>query len=129
MSENNIKDLITGSMESIKGMVDVSNVIGEPVTTPDGTVIIPVAKVSCGFGASGFEVPSKISIENKNYPFGGGSGGGVCIEPIAFLVVSGGNVRVIPTAQSGDLVSKIIDNIPVVMDKFNEYVIKNFKKD
>ncbi len=129
MADNSIKDLITGAMQSIKEMVDVNNVIGEAVTTPDGTVIIPVAKVTCGFGASGFEMAAKMNNVGQPYPFGGGSGGGLSIEPIAFLVVSGGNVRLIPAANSTDVVSKIIDAVPPMVDKLNDYFTKHFKKE
>ena len=91
MSEKNLEGLLNVSLENIKGLVDSNSIIGSPITTPDGTTIIPVSKVSFGFASGGSDFPSASPKEM----FGGGSGGGVTIQPMAFLVIKGESVRMI----------------------------------
>lgn len=130
--DNNIKDLISAAMSSMKSIVEVNTIIGEPVTAADGTLIIPVTKVSCGFGAGGCEMPNKETREDTAYPFGGGSGGGVKMEPVAFLVISNNNVKVLPVGTSHNAVEKLLDMVPDLIDKVNKviggYVKKEKKK-
>ncbi|MCI6495554.1 MAG: GerW family sporulation protein, partial [Anaeromassilibacillus sp.] len=90
MEEHPINKLMDTTMQKIKEMVDVNTIIGDPITTPDGTTIIPISKVSYGFAAGGTDFPSKR--ENRDN-FGGGSGAGVSITPIGFLTVCKGDVR------------------------------------
>ena len=90
--EHPIGSLMDTTMEKIKEMIDVNTIIGEPITSPDGTLIIPVSKVSYGFAAGGSDLPTKK--ENKDC-FGGGSGAGVTIQPVAFLTVYQGDVRLV----------------------------------
>ena len=90
-----IEGLMQTAMESIKAMVNVNTILGEPVETPDGTVIVPVSRVSLGFGAGGSEFEPK-GRDTGGYPFGGGSGAGISRHPVAFLVVGGGQVRLLP---------------------------------
>lgn len=121
MSKGNINDMIGTMMESIKEVVKVSTVVGEAVNAPDGSVIIPVTKVSCGFGATGVEIPSKTALKEE-YPFGGGSGGGLSIEPMGFMVLKEGNVRVVPMTTEQSTVEKLIDMVPPMVDKLNSIV-------
>ena len=114
--DNNIKELISAAMSSIKSIVEVNTIIGEPVTAADGTMIIPVTKVSCGFGAGGCELPGKNNQTQTAYPFGGGSGGGLKVEPVAFLVVCNNNVKVIPVGTSQSSVEKLLDMVPELID-------------
>ena len=98
MDEHPIQSLIKTSMESIKEMVDVNTVVGDAVETQDGTVIIPVSRVCFGFAAGGSEFDVKTSKENdkgekSKLPFGGGSGAGVSVQPMAFMVVGQGQIR------------------------------------
>ena len=120
-----IEGLMDTAMSNIKAMVDVNTVVGTPVTAPDGTIIIPVSTVSFGFGAGGSEfgdepnsTPIQASGEN-NTKFGGGCGGGANVKPIAFLVVSGGNIKLLPVTPESSPVNKIIDMVPDVMEKVN----------
>ena len=122
--KGNINEMIDAMMNSIKDVVKVSTVVGDTVTAPDGSVIIPVTKVSCGFGATGVEIPSKSAIKEE-YPFGGGSGGGLSIEPMGFMVLKEGNVRVVPMAADQSTVEKIIDMVPPMVDKLNG-IIKSY---
>ena len=120
-----IEGLMDTAMSNIKAMVDVNTVVGTPVTAPDGTIIIPVSTVSFGFGAGGSELgdkpnstPIQASGEN-NTKSGGGRGGGANVKPIAFLVVSGGNIKLLPVTPESSPVNKIIDMVPDVMEKVN----------
>ena len=116
-----IGNLMNITMEKIKEMVDVNTIVGTPITAADGTLIIPVSKVSYGFASGGSDLPTKN--ENKDL-FGGGSGAGVTIQPIAFLTVYQGNVRLISVG-GGDNLEKIFEMVPDVVDKVKSF----FKKD
>jgi len=127
MSDHPIQGLMQTAMENIKGMVDVNTIVGDPVETPDGSVILPISKVAFGFAAGG----SDFRIEDddrsstsangqpgvKMLPFGGGSGGGVSIRPIAFLVVGKEGVHIVPLDNQTHLFEKIIDAAPGLIDK------------
>ena len=110
------------TMEKIKEMIDVNTIIGEPITSPDGTLIIPVSKVSYGFAAGGSDLPTKK--ENKDC-FGGGSGAGVTIQPVAFLTVYQGDVRLVSVDREEGTADKLVNMIPDVLKKVKGV----FKKD
>ncbi len=116
---NNISEMIKTAMESFKGMIDTSSVVGEAITAPDGSVIIPVTQVTCGFGAGGSDIPSKTEGTN---PFGGGSGGGVKVKPVAFLVIANDRIRLIPVETTSGPVEKILDLVPDMVDKVNKII-------
>ena len=124
MSDHPIEGLMDTAMTNIKSMVDVNTVVGTPVTTPDGTMIIPVSTVSFGFGAGGCDFDGKKSAlqpgEKPN--FGGGCGGGANVKPIAFLVVGNGTVKLMPVTPETSPVNKIIDLVPEMVDKVNSIV-------
>lgn len=120
--EHPIGNLMNTTMEKIKEMIDVNTIIGEPITSPDGTLIIPVSKVSYGFASGGSDLPTKK--ENKDC-FGGGSGAGVTIQPVAFLTVYQGDVRLISVDQEEGTADKLVNMIPDVLKKVKGV----FKKD
>ena len=120
--EHPIGSLMDTTMEKIKEMIDVNTIIGEPITSPDGTLIIPVSKVSYGFAAGGSDLPSKK--ENKDC-FGGGSGAGVTIQPVAFLTVYQGDVRLVSVDREEGTADKLVSMIPDVLKKVKGV----FKKD
>lgn len=120
--EHPIGSLMDTTMEKIKEMIDVNTIIGEPITSPDGTLIIPVSKVSYGFAAGGSDLPTKK--ENKDC-FGGGSGAGVTIQPVAFLTVYQGDVRLVSVDREGGTADKLVNMIPDVLKKVKGV----FKKD
>ncbi|MBQ6906893.1 MAG: sporulation protein YtfJ, partial [Clostridia bacterium] len=95
MAQYELESLLSASIDGLKGMVDTNTVIGKPVETSDGTTIIPVTRVSVGYGMGGWNYEGKKNsdLEFKNDGITAGSGGGVTINPIGFLVVSGGNVK------------------------------------
>lgn len=130
MADHPIEGLMDTAMSNIKAMVDVNTIVGDAVTTPDNTVIIPISTVSFGFAAGGSEFSPKkgnVCDSATNSLFGGGSGGGANVKPIAFLVVSNGNVRLLPVGGSSSTADKIIDIVPEMVDKLNS-VISGIKK-
>lgn len=115
-----IEGLMNVAMENIKGMVDVSTIVGEPVVTPDGATIVPISRVSFGFGAGGSEFSSNpLDKKNDRSMFGGGSGGGATIKPVAFLVVNKDTIRVLPISDTISTVDRVVDMIPDAINKFN----------
>lgn len=120
--EHPIGNLMNITMEKIKEMIDVNTIIGEPITSPDGTLIIPVSKVSYGFASGGSDLPTKK--ENKDC-FGGGSGAGVTIQPVAFLTVYQGDVRLVSVDSEEGTADKLVNMIPDVLKKVKGV----FKKD
>lgn len=125
MSEHPINSLMDTSMRKIKEMIDVNTVVGDPITTPDGTTIIPVSKVTYGFASGGSDLPT--NKENREC-FGGGSGAGVTIQPIGFLSIAKGNVRFIPVDKYDGAADRIVGMIPEAFDKISSFIKKD-KKD
>ena len=123
MEKHPIGELMENTMGKLREMVDVNTIIGQPITTADGITLIPISKVSFGFAAGGSDFQSKNGKESQINPFGGGSGAGVKIEPVSFVVIHGGNVRVL-SANAGDMSSleKVLDSIPGLIDKVKEYL-------
>ncbi|AND41784.1 MULTISPECIES: GerW family sporulation protein [Cytobacillus] len=121
MSDHPIQGLMTTAMENLKEMIDVNTIIGDPVETPDGSVILTVSKVGFGFAAGGSEfMLDGQSGEEKGHPFGGGSGGGVSITPIAFLIVNSQGVKMVHLDESTHLYEKILDLAPQAVDKIQQ---------
>ena len=113
-----VQNVMNTAMQNIKDMLDVNTVVGNPITAPDGTVIIPVSRVGVGFASGGSDFNSKASPENPN--FGGGSGAGISITPVAFLVVSSkGEVSIIPVNSNGvgSGIDKLVASVPEVIDQ------------
>ncbi len=121
MTEHPIEGLMSSAMKSIQKMVEVNTIIGDPLKASDDTVIIPVSKVGFGFAAGGSEfMPGELKssdFEEHEIPFGGGSGGGVSITPVAFLVLREGNMELVHMDQHAHLYEKIIDLIPELLQR------------
>lgn len=129
MAEHPIKGLMETAMKSIKDMVDVNTIVGNPVETSDGTVIIPISKVSFGFGSGGSEFGQKSQLApDANSNFGGGAGGGATIEPVAFMIVGQGQIKLMPVNTTPSPYDGIIEKIPTVIDKFTEFIAKKKEK-
>ncbi len=122
MSEHPINNLMSTVMENIKGMIDVNTIIGDPVETSNGTMIIPISKVGFGFAAGGSDIPTK---NPGDKPFGGGSGAGVSISPIGFLVVTADQIKMVPVSSGNTPIDKLVDYIPVAIEKVNGMIKKN----
>lgn len=122
MSEHPIQGLMKTAMENLKEMVDVNTIVGDPVETPDGSVIIPVSKVGFGFAAGGSQFVIDKAPGEKEHPFGGGSGGGVSITPIAFLIVSASGVKMVHLDENTHLYEKLMDFAPQIVEKIQQMV-------
>lgn len=123
-----IGDLMTTTMQKIREMVDVNTIVGEPIRTPEGITIIPVSKLSFGFASGGSDFTTKNQPADKNNCFGGGSGAGVNIMPIAFLIIKGDTVKLLPVAApAGTTADRIIEMVPELVDKVTDFMDK--KKD
>ena len=128
MSEHPIEGLMITAMNSIQDMIDVNTIIGEPIETSNNIVIIPISKVSFGFAAGGSEFKGETIDEytkrdkeeaiQYRLPFGGGSGAGVTINPIAFLVIQSNNVKLMPVNHTSSL-DKLLDYMPDLIEKTN----------
>lgn len=128
MTEHPVNDLMGSTMEKIKAMVDANTVVGQPIVTDDVT-IIPVSRVSFGFASGGSDFASKHQKPGGNNAFGGGSGAGVNVEPLAFLIVRGDNVRLLPVMPPpGGAIDRAIDMVPEVVDKITNFVEKQQEK-
>lgn len=129
MAEHPIQGIMSSALHNIKEMIDVNTIVGTPVTAQDGTVIIPVSRVAFGFGAGGSEFGGSVVKEDGlKSNFGGGSGAGVSINPVAFLVVSNGNVRLLTLSSSSTSVDKVIDMVPEIITKFKDTFSKKENK-
>ena len=125
MNEHPIEGLMDVTLEKIKSMVDSNTIIGNPINMPDGTLILPVSKVSFGFATGGSDFPSKTSKQL----FGGGGGAGVSISPIAYVVVRGNSVRMLQLADTSNSVDRAIGMMPEMVDKVADLFGKNKKND
>ena len=134
MSENKLNDIIQTSLDSIRSMVDSNTVIGSPITTANGTLVIPVSKVFVGFASGGVDYLGK-NTQNTSHTvnnFGGGGGTGLTVSPVAFLVVSPhGDVQLLnvnePTSDKSDPVSQIVgllDRSPELIEKLKAIFVK-----
>ena len=103
-------------------MVDVNSIVGDPITAPDGTIIIPISKISYGFASGGSDFPSKVQSEKEF--FGGGTGAGISINPIAFLTISNGNVKLLQIDPYNSSADRIVGMVPDVVDKISGIVSK-----
>ena len=126
MSQN-LPNMLQDTISKIREIVDVNNVIGDPITTPDGVTIIPVSKVSVGFGGGGSDFVSK-NPNKQDAPFGGGVGGGVKVTPICFLIVKDGNVRMMPVATPANTTAdRIVEMVPDTLDKISAFIDSHSK--
>lgn len=130
METHPIEGLMKSTLENLKDMIDVNTIVGDPVETVDGTLIIPISSVSLGFASGGSEFPPKTqNNSNSKFPFGGGSGSGVTIKPVAFLVIKEDSVRLLPVNQKNTY-DKIVDGVPQIIDMLkNSFSQKTSKKD
>ena len=122
--DNKVQGLMGVSIDKIREMVDVSTVVGDPITAPDGTILIPVSKVAYGFASGGSDLPNKGNREL----FGGGGGAGINITPIAFLVIQQGEVRVLPMVSTPDTNNQLVNMVPELVNKVTDLFSKKKEK-
>lgn len=122
-----LNDMMGNSIEKIKTMADANTVIGEAIHTPDGVTLIPVSKVKYGFAGGGSDFAAKGYPANKENPFGGGTGASVSITPVAFLVIKGESVRLLPVAEpASNSLERLVELLPELIDQISE--LKKQKK-
>ena len=120
-----LNDLMRSAMEKVREMADTNAIVGQPITTPDGVTLIPISKVSMGFGCGGGDYGK---VQPKS--FGGGSGAGVNIAPVAFLVIKDGVTRVLPVAVPPvSTVDRVVEMVPGVLDRVEKFFDKKEDKD
>lgn len=114
-----LSDLMETTMTKIREMVDSNSIIGEPITTPDGVTVIPVSRVSFGFGTGGSDYGRTVD------KFGGAGAAGVKIDPVSFLIIKDGVTRVVPVALPAvGPIDRVLDLVPEVMDRVENFVAK-----
>ncbi|OPJ57255.1 GerW family sporulation protein [Alkalithermobacter paradoxus] len=131
-SNSPIEDLMKTTMENMKNMIDVNTVIGDPIETSNGTVIIPISKVSFGFASGGGEYSKGRresgrveEVTKEGYPFAGGTGAGVSVQPVGFMIVGNNETKLIPVDQNITMVDTVLNTIPKVMEKIQNMIDKN----
>ena len=122
MSEHPINSIMDTSLKKIKELIDVNSIIGDPITAPDGTTIIPISKVTYGFASGGSDLPTK---KDSKDCFGGGAGAGVTIQPVGFLSIAKGNVKFIPIEKYDGAADRIVGMIPEAFDKISSFIKKD----
>ena len=124
MDRHPIGDFNETTLGKIKEMVDVNTIVGTPITTPDGITLIPVTKVIFGFGSGGGDYPAK-----DTTGFGGGGGAGVKLDPVGFLVINDGVVKMLNiSAPANTTVDRLVEQLPDVMDKIDQFIDKHKKE-
>ena len=126
MAEHPIQGLMNVTMDTIRQMADSNTIIGKPIKTDDGTTILPVSRISFGFASAGTDFDGK-NAANKDL-FGGGSGAGVNIQPVAFLVVKDGCVRTIQLSDGSNTVDRALTMLPELVDKVSALLKKEEKQ-
>ena len=119
-----INGLMDSSLQNLRKLVDADTIIGEAITTPDGTVIIPVSKVSFGFASGGSDLPTN----KQGELFGGGAGGGVSVQPLGFLVIKDGKVDLLQMNDNKTTADRVVNMMPEMVDKLSGLVKKEKKR-
>ncbi|MCY6370294.1 GerW family sporulation protein [Clostridium ganghwense] len=116
METHPIEGLMKSTLENLKDMIDVNTIVGDPIETVDGTLIIPISSLSLGFASGGSEFEQKAqNNSNTKYPFGGGAGSGITVKPVAFLVIKEDCIRLLPVDQKNTY-DRIVDGVPQIID-------------
>ena len=123
-----LSNMIENTLSKVKEMISVNDVVGTPITTPEGVTIIPISKVSVGFGGGGSDFVSKNANKQEN-PFGGGVGGGVNVVQVAFIIIKGDSVRMMPVAAPANTTAdRVVELVPDVLDKISNFVESHTEK-
>ncbi len=124
MSEHAINGFVGISMEKIRNFVDTNTMMGDPINCKDGTTVIPISKISVGFGSGGSDLPTRTA---KEY-FAGGAGGGISIKPVGFLVAKDGDVKLVQLTMNADKANVLLDMVPGLVDKVISLIPKKGDK-
>ncbi len=125
MADHPIEGMMDTTLEKIRQMVDVNSVVGDPITSPDGVTIVPISKINYGFASGGSDLPAKTQPEKQF--FGGATGAGVTITPVAFLTISGSDVRLLRVDPGNTSVDRVIEQVPGLIDKIGGWIGKKRK--
>lgn len=130
LTEHPIEGLMKTTMNSLKEMVDVNTIIGDPVQSPDGLVIIPVSKISFGFASGGSEFNKVMEVQEggiteDKIPFGGGSGAGVSVQPVGFIVAGNNQIKLLTVDEGNTALSNLFDFMSKLADNIQQSVKKN----
>ena len=134
-NENKIPEIIRSSIENIRSMVDANTMVGDPINTPAGTVIIPISKISVGIASGGVDYANKQESPARPQNFGGGGGTGLTVAPVGFLVVdSDGDVEFINVSQKGkpdpvDQIADFVERTPDIIAKIKDIFSKDSKEE
>lgn len=120
MSDHPIEGMMNTTLEKIKEMVDINTIVGDPITSPDGSILIPVSKISYGFASGGSDFPTKMQTEKAF--FGGGTGAGVSITPVAFITICNGTVKLLQIDPYNSSADRVIGMFPEIVDKISGLV-------
>jgi len=125
-----INELMATTLQKIREMVDVNTIVGEPIPAGDGVILIPISRLSFGFASGGSDFTSKNQKPDAENAFGGGSGAGVNISPVAFLIVNGESVKLLPVASpAGSTLDRVVEMVPDLVDKVTGFLEKQQDKD
>lgn len=120
---SNVSDLMGQTVEKIRQSVDANTIIGQPIVTADGTTLIPITKINIGIGVGGSDLKHKESGQVQG--FGGGSGAGITVNPVGFIVVSNGDVTVLPiSGNPSSTADKVVELVPEIVNKITELFAK-----
>jgi sporulation protein YtfJ len=129
LPEHPIEGLMKTTMNSLKEMVDVNTIVGDPVQSPDGSVIIPVSKISFGFASGGSEFnkcrKNNDLMDEEKLPFGGGSGAGVSVQPVGFIVVGNNQVKLLTVDEGNSALTNLFDFVGKMADNMQQSFKKN----
>ena len=125
--DNRVKDMLEGAVKSIRTACDANSVVGEPITMPDGTLVVPISRLSFGFGGGGGDFEAKNS--QNDGTFAGGLGGGASVRAEAFLVISNGNVRLITMDGGSSPLDRLIDLVPEAVNTVSGFIAKRKNND
>ena len=124
----NLPNMLENTMAKIREMVDSNSVVGEPISAGDGVTIVPISKISIGFGGGGSDFTTK-NANVQEIPFGGGVGAGVKVTPVAFLVIKDGSVRMLPVAAPANTTAdRIVEMVPDTLDKIASFIDSHMEK-
>ena len=127
MDKNPIGELMQNTMENVRNILKVDTVVGDPIYTPDGITLVPISRISVGFGGGGVEFGGKEGSEKR--PYGGGNATGVKIDPIGFLIIKDGMVRMVNvTPPANNTVDRVIELVPQVLDRVDAFINKQKDK-
>lgn len=117
----NVSDVLSASMSKVREMVDANTVVGTPISVNEGTTLIPISKINFALASGGADMASKLA--GQSGTFGGGAGCGVKITPVAFILIQGERVRVLPVDEPANTaIERVVEQLPALVDKISDLI-------